>query len=372
MSQDAPTDAATDETPDWHAIAWDYGKPSDGFVTLTSSIEPAGPDLGTTETPIDRFFVCSASDAPEIDPMAWTLHICGDAATTELTIGFDELLELPQVEQPAWLECAGNGRSLFTLVDGHEVPAENAHTGWMLNGMGLATWTGPTLRSVLELAGLGDDAAFVSPEGLDDANTEGERARMCLPLDKALDPATILAVTMNGEPLPRAHGAPVRLLVPGWVGAYSVKWLGELTVSTSWVPSWRADEYYVHRTPDGTITGTVTAHPVKSQLALDFPAELAAGTRELTGYARSGAGPITSVEWSLDGGDWHPAQLDPPAGPAAWTVFRLHVDLDAGEHTIRTRATDASGAVQPDSQPFHPYGVLWHSVIPHPVSVTHR
>ena len=353
---------------DWQAITWDYGKDAAGFVTLTSSLEPVEADLGTTETPIDRFFVCSGSDAPTIPTGTWSLRICGDAASAEVTLSWDELLALPQIEQSAWIECAGNGRSLFTLVDGHEIPAENAHTGWMLSGMGLARWKGPTLRSVLELAGWSDDAAWVSPEGLDVENTEGEPARMCLPLDKALDPTTILAVEMNGEPLPRAHGAPVRLLVPGWVGAYSVKWLGELTISSSWVPSWRADEYYVHRLPDSTITGHVTAHPVKSQLALPFPAELAAGSHQLHGYARSGEGAITSVEWQLDDGDWHPAQLDVPASPLAWTVFHIDVDLSPGEHTIRTRATDATGAVQPDHQPLHPYGVLWNSVIPHPIT----
>ena len=107
---------------------------------------------------------------------------------------------------------------------------------------------------------------------------------------------------------------------------------------------------------------------MKSQLALPFPAELAAGSHQLHGYARSGEGAITSVEWQLDDGDWHPAQLDVPASPLAWTVFHIDVDLSPGEHTIRTRATDATGAVQPDHQPLHPYGVLWNSVIPHPIT----
>lgn len=348
---------------------WDYGKPADGFVTLTSSLEPTSADLGTTETPIDRFFVCSGSDAPRIASDAWALRICGDAAATEISIGWDELVALPQIEQSAWIECAGNGRSMFTLLDGHHVPAEQAHTGWMLSGMGLARWKGPTLRSVLELAGWSHDAAWVSPLGLDIDNTEGEPARMCLPLGKALDATTMVAIEMNGQPLPPAHGAPVRLLVPGWVGAYSVKWLGELTISASWVPSWRADEYYVDRLPDGTITEPITAHPVKSQLAIPFPASLHPGPNHLHGYARSGHGEITSVEWQLDDGDWHAADLDTPVGPLAWTVFRLDVDLTPGKHTIRTRATDASGAVQPDQQPFHPFGVLWQSVIPHPITV---
>ena len=88
-------------------------------MQLTSSLEPDGADLGITETPIDRFFVCSGSDAPSISTAEWTLRIGGDSAGRQLIIGYDDLLALPQIEQSAWIECAGNGRSLFTLVDCH-------------------------------------------------------------------------------------------------------------------------------------------------------------------------------------------------------------------------------------------------------------
>ncbi len=348
----------------------DYGKPNEGFRRLTTSLETTSGNLGTTETPIDRFFVCSASSPPTIRSDDWGLTIDGDAVGEPVAINFAQLTALPQTTVTAWLECAGNGRSMFTLIDGQEIPAENSHTGWMLNGMGLARWQGPRLSDVLALAAVTDGASYVSPVGLDYDNSEGEPARMCLPLSKAMDDATIVATHMNGEPLVPAHGAPVRLIVPGWVGAYSVKWLGGLTVSTTWVPSWRSDVYYVHRTPDDVITGPVTAHPVKSSLALPYPAALPAGQQEVIGYARSGEGSITQVQWSIDGGPWQPAALDEPAGPHAWTVFRFEADLSPGEHHIRTRASDSSGAIQPEHQPFHPYGVLWQSVIPHPVTVT--
>lgn len=348
----------------------DYGKPIDGFTRLTTSLETVHGDLGTTETAVDRFFVCSASSPPSISTDDWTLTIDGDAVRHPVIIDFRQLTALPQVTINAWLECAGNGRSMFTLVDGREIPAENAHTGWMLSGMGLARWHGPRLADVLALAEVSDDAAYVAPVGLDVANSEGEPARMCLPISKAIDESTIVATHMNGAPLVPAHGAPVRVVVPGWVGAYSVKWLGGITVSADWVPSWRSDVYYVHRTPDDRVTGPVTSHPVKSSLALPYPAALPAGGQELFGYARSGDGSITGVEWSVDEGPWQPARLDEPAGRHAWTVFRFETDLSPGPHRIRTRATDSSGAVQPEQQPFHPYGVLWRSVIPHPVTVT--
>lgn len=348
----------------------DYGKPTFGFTRLTTSLETTKGHLGTTQTPLDRFFVCSASAAPKLPIDDWALTIAGDAVAEPVTIGFDQLISLPQVEVTAWLECAGNGRSMFELIHGEHVPAENAHTGWMLGGMGMARWKGPRLRDVLALAKPTGNAAFVAPVGLDVENTEGEPAKMCLPLDKAIDDATIVATHMNGDPLTRAHGAPARVIVPGWVGAYSVKWLGGFVVSKSWVPSWRSDVYYVHRTPEDEITGHLTSHPVKSSLALPYPATAVSGPQEIMGYARSGDGAITEVMWSLDDGPWLPAKLDEPEGPYAWTVFRIDVDLQPGEHVLRTKATDSTGQSQPERQPFHPYGVLWQSIIPHRISVS--
>lgn len=346
----------------------DYGKPIEGFNRLTTSLEHRDPDLGTTETPTERFFVCSASEPPAVNIEDWRLVVEGDAVAEPVTVDHNRLGSLPQVEMSAWLECAGNGRTMFTEIDGLQIPAENAHTHWSLRGMGQARWRGPRLRDVLALATVDPDAEYVAPVGLDCESTEGEPASMCLPRDKATAETTIVATHMNGEPLLPAHGAPARLLVPGWVGAYSMKWLGRVVVSKRWVPSWRADHYYVDRTPDGTITGPVTSHPVKSNLALPYPATVPAGSAEILGYARSGAGPITEVSWSLDNGPWHPAVLDRPISAQAWTVFRVSLDLSAGEHILRTRATDSTGAAQPHHQPFHPYGVLWHSVIPHRIT----
>ena len=121
------------------------------------------------------------------------------------------------------------------------------------------------------------------------------------------------------------------------VGAYSVKWLERIDVSAQWVPSWRADEYYVHRDIDGQAVGPVTAHPVKSQLALPWPAPLPPGRHTLKGYARSGHAPVEQVEWRLDDGDWAEVRLRPlDLGRWAWTPFEIDIDLGPGEHTIRT------------------------------------
>ena len=241
-------------------------------------------------------------------------------------------------------------------------------TPWSIGALGQAEWEGPSLRNVLELAGLSDRAAWVAPVGLDHDNPEGESVRMCLPANKALDLDTIVALTMNGERLAPAHGAPARLVVPGWVGAYSIKWLDSIEVSSTWVSSHRADEYYVLRDELGGAVGPATAHPVKSNLALSWPAILPVGPNSIDGFARSGAAPVREVHWCLDDGGWHEAELLPPAGRWGWTPFRLETDLTAGDHVIRTRAIDASGATQPEIQPPHLDGVLWHAVTPHPIT----
>ena len=347
----------------------DYGKATTGYRKLGTSLEPTTADLSDAATPLDRFFVCTAGDAPQVDAESWSLQIAGDAVAKPVTISLEALLSLPQHEQTVWLECAGNGRMLFESVGGQPTATGPEHTQWQLNGMGIASWRGPRLSDVLALAGPQDGAAFVSAVGLDADNPEGEPIRMCLPIDKATADDTLVALAMNGRLLPRSHGAPARLLVPGWVGAYWVKWLDEITVSSTWVPSWRADHYYRHRSPENVIGDPITVHPVKSSLALPLPARLAPGTHEIFGYARSGHAAIAHVEWSLDGGEWSDASLDPSLGPNAWTVFRITVRLDGPEHVIRTRATDAAGNVQPIEQPHHPYGVLWQSIIPHPVAV---
>lgn len=349
--------------------AGDFGKSIDGFDIRKTSLEPVDPDLGRAQTPVDRFFVCNAGAAARVDRSRWTLALDGDAAATPVGLTFDDLCALPWVELDAWLECAGNGRRLYESVAGHLRPPEALDTHWGTGAMGMARWGGVRLADVVALASPTRDLAWVSPSGLDVDNEDGEAVRMCLPADKALDPDTLVALEMNGEPLAVAHGAPARLLVPGWIGAYSVKWLGRLELSTAWVPSYRADTYYRRRDPDGTDRGPATVHPVKSTLALRWPAELHSGRSMVHGYARSGAAPIRVVEWSVDDGPWHDATIGPLPGRWGWTPFHFTVDLEPGDHWLRTRAFDATGATQPEVMAHHPNTILWNAITPHPVSV---
>lgn len=348
----------------------DYGKPDDGMRRHTTSLEPATMDLGAERTPVDRFFVCSGSDAPRQSIDGWKLTIGGDAAASEMTIDWDMLQSLPQRELGAWLECAGNGRQMFALAGGHPVSPEVIDTPWTLGGMGMAQWTGVALRDVLDLAGVSPDAAWIGAVGADHDNVEGEPAAMCLPLAKALDVDTIIAVSMNDEPLVAAHGHPARLIVPGWVAAYSIKWLSKLVISASWVPSWRADVYYRLRTPTGDDLGPATAHPVKSCLALDWPATMAPGPSELRGYARCGTSEIDRVEFSVDGGPWAEAKPTRSLGRWGWQPFTCAWVAEPGEHEIRTRAWNRAGETQPDTNDAHPNTILWNAVTRHPIVVS--
>lgn len=349
--------------------AQQYGKPVDELRLIGTSAEPATLDLGTDQTPIGRFFICAMSPAPDVAPAEWSLQIDGDAAMAPRSVGIDELRALPQRRVRSWLECAGNGRAMFEVSGGYERPEALTDTPWTLGAMGMATWVGPTLASVLELAGVSEDAEWVGPVGLDVDSTEGAPASMSIPVAKARHEDTLVALEMNDAPLLRAHGAPARLLVPGWVGAYSVKWLDRLEVSSTWVSSFRSDVYYRHRNADGEDQGPLTSHPVKSTLALPWPAEIQSGSTVIRGYARCGTAPIERLEWSVDDGPWQDISFAPATDRWAWQPFEFTWEAPVGAHQIRTRATAADGQTQPDSQPYHPNTVLWNSVTRHPITV---
>ena len=340
-----------------------------GYRALGSSLEPLQADLGIDRTPTDHFFVCSVASPPPVDRASWRMRIEGDAAATPTEIDWQTLSQLPRHDIDAWLECAGNMRRLYELVDGHPAGDADTDTQWMLNAMGSGRWSGPRLRDVLALAEPNESLEWVATTGLDAENGEGEAPAMCMPASKAVSDETIVALEMNGAPLEPEHGSPARLVVPGWIGAYWVKWPARIVLSQNWVRSWRADVYYQRRTPDGDALGPATTHPVKSSLALPWKAELLAGRTELRGYARAAGQPINNVDYSIDGEPWQPAELVGPNGDWTWSPFRFEWRATPGAHVIRTRATAADGSTQPAHVPYHPNTVLWNAIIPHPVTV---
>ncbi|SPJ32707.1 sulfite oxidase [Kushneria phyllosphaerae] len=309
-------------------------------------------------TPNRQFFVRSHFDIPELEAADWRLTLTGDALSREHSLRLADLERLPRVSVIRAIECAGNARACFARDFG--TAAEGAQ--WGQGAVGVAEWSGVRLRDVLALAGLEDGAFHVLPEGLD----SGRFARP-LPIDKALADDTIVALAMNGEPLPIDHGFPARLVVSGWLGAASVKWLGRLEVSRDALNTYWNTQDYTLAGPDYPAEGEadgipITTMPVMSLVDLEDDARLGAGDTILRGRALSGEGQITAVECRLDDGAWQNATLHTPNIAGAWVCWSLTCQLDAGHHVLQVRARDDRGHEQPDSMIWNDHGCLYNAV----------
>jgi DMSO/TMAO reductase YedYZ molybdopterin-dependent catalytic subunit len=328
-------------------------------------------------TPVDRFFVRDHTSTPVLDAGSWRLRLFGSGlrgaptAAKPVEFTYRDLRELPSETITAVLECAGNGRSFFTGQQGQAVSG----TAWKLGAVGVARWRGVRLATVLARAGLTRHAVDVLPEGLDPDYVTGGvnlgKVRRPLPVGKALQDV-LLAYEMNGQPLPPDHGFPVRLVVPSWAGISSIKWLGRIEVSeTPLVSPWNT-RFYRLLGPDHPAEGTLlTQQVVKSAFELPWGAALAAGRRHvLSGRSWSGHGRIRRVEISTDGGTWAPAKPVGPALDRGWLRWEFPWrPREAGAYTLRARATDVTGAAQPDVAPYNTQGYLFGAVVRHPVTV---
>ncbi|MEZ5831962.1 MAG: molybdopterin-dependent oxidoreductase [Dongiaceae bacterium] len=351
-----------------------------GFKVLAdSSLEAPLSNQRGYFTPNDRFFVCNENPTPVVDASRYTLVVEGDAVNNRLELSYEELRAMEQKTVLAYLECAGNQRMLFETVLGKRLNKRPhmTETLWGLGGVGMAEWRGVPLKDVLERAGVKPQAVHVCPVGLD-GNSEDDGVRCPMPVAKALQPETLLALEMNGQPLPPDHGFPVRVLVPGWVGTYSIKWVGRIIVSSRFLWVHRNTELYVLTGDDWPAESylpakgaSISEQTIKSSLALDWPAQLTSGRQTIFGYARSPDSEIRSVQWSADGGaSWMSADLLLPNIRYGWVNFSLTWDAQPGSHVLMTRATDRAGRTQPLSIPFNHGGYLFNMVHPHPVIVT--
>ncbi len=302
-------------------------------------------------TPEPHFFVRSHAPPPEIDPSAFRLSVEGLVARP-LALSLGDLAGFPARETTATLQCAGNRRAEMSAVR----PVSGVP--WQTRALSTAVWRGCALADVLARAGVRPEAAHVEFIGLDSCKTEKGETPFggSIPLDKALDPAVLLAWEMNGEPLPAAHGFPLRAVVPGYLGARSVKWLGRVVVRAA--PSdnfYHADDYRL-LPPDARPTDSERGFPLGEMsvnaaiLAPEDGAHVAAGTVGFTGYATAGGTrTVERVELTTDGGaTWTEARFLDPARPGAWRRWAAELALADGPHTVAVRAWDSAANTQPE------------------------
>ncbi len=350
--------------------------PPEWFVNFGTNAEmrwDAVGDLGYT-IPNERFFVRNHTSTPTIDAATWRLRIDGPALRKgPAEFSYPDLLRLHSREITAFVECAGNGRSFFGSQQG--TPA--AGTAWGLGAIGVARWRGVPLSVLLDRAHVDPKRAVdVMPEGLDATVVAGGvdqgHVRRPLSIGKALDDA-LVALEMNGEPLPPDHGFPARLIVPGWIGVASIKWLGSILVSDAPLTSyWNTVQYRFTGGDYPADSPPLTEQVVKSAWELPRPATLPAGVPvTLRGRSWSGHGRIRRVEVSNDGGaTWHRAHLRGPNHRSAWVRWSIPWrNPEAGAYELLARATDDRGDTQPDTVPFNANGYLFGAVVRHALTV---
>ena len=333
--------------------------------------------LNDDVTPTARHFVRNNSGIPERtvrkDLHGWKLVVDGEVHK-ELALSMDDLARFPQVTMEVVLECAGNGRSLFEpKVSG---------TPWQRGAVACSEWTGVRLRGVLQAAGLKPTAVYTGNYGEDVPNDGSEPFSRGIPIEKAMDEGTLIALKMNGEILPAAHGFPARLIVPGWIGSAMQKWLNRIWVRDKVHDSEKMSGYS-YRIPAYPIAPgdkppvedmrIATAWRVKSLITrpephLEFGMGVPVKTR---GHAWAGENRIDKVVVSTDFGlRWQETKLIPPSNRYAWYHWETELTFtNRGYYEIWARAYDDTGASQPFTQPWNPKGYLGNVIHRVPVSI---
>jgi sulfane dehydrogenase subunit SoxC len=321
-------------------------------------------------TPLGLHYLLIHYDIPAVDAAAWRLEVRG-RVERPLSLSLEELRERPSVTRAVTMECAGNGRA---RLEPHVVSQP-----WLLEAVGTAEWTGVAVVDLLHDAGVAGDAVEVLFTGLDRGVEGGvEQAyQRSLTLEEAGD-RPFVAYAVNGEPLPPQHGFPLRLIVPGWYGMTSVKWLARIDAIAEPFDGYQQTTGYrmrAHEDDPGTPVTRIMPRALMVPPGIpDFMTRrrfLPAGPCELMGRAWSGWGPIEAVEVSVDGGGtWAPAELGPPPETDAWCSWRLAWVAEPGEHELCCRARDAAGNEQPVDAGWNVGGYANTSVQRVPVTVS--
>lgn len=323
-------------------------------------------------TPSEQFYVRGHFPVPAIDPSAWQLTLRG-AVQRELSFSLDDLRRMPTVTRAVTLECAGNGRILLSpSADGVQ---------WHLGAVGTAEWTGVPLRSLLDVAGLAAGAQDIVFEGADHGTPKGT-PRPPYPIayshavPAAHADAVLLAWAMNGEPLSREHGFPLRAVVSGCYAMVSVKWLARILVlAQPFQGYFKTTDYAFWDQVDGLpVQRPLFALPLKSQIARPTAGQIlrAGSSFPVTGAAWTGHAPIERVELSADGGlFWHCAEILDPHQHGVWRRWRWQWQVPArpGSYTLISRAVDSEGQTQPAARDPRFGSYCIHHILPVPVTV---
>lgn len=338
-----------------------FGKRDDLVVHQT---DPFNAETGVKSlihpvTDTDAFYVRGHGPVPEIAPHEWRLRVHG-LVERELSLSLGTLREaFRERTVTATLQCAGNRRAGLIAI--REIPRE---APWGPGATGTATWTGVALADVLGLAGPLPGASEVGFEGADSCpeTRPVERFGGSIPLDKARRSEVLLAWSMNGEPLAPVHGAPLRVVVPGYIGARSVKWLERIELRRDPWPGYFQHVVYrlvpAEGTPGPGVGMPLGLVALNSDILSPRDGDtVTAGPVEVRGYAFAGGDRyVARVDVSLDGGaSWRQAELLEDLGRWAWRHWRTIVNLAPGEHELLVRAWDSSAATQPED-----HATLWN------------
>ncbi len=298
-------------------------------------------------TPVGLHYLLIHFDVPDV-PADWRLQV-GGHVDRELSLSLDLLRERPLVRRIVTMECAGNGRA---RLDPHIVSQP-----WLAEAVGTGEWGGAELASVLEEAGVRDGGVEVLFGALDrgiDGGVEQAYERS-LTVAEALDGEALLAYELNGEPLPPQHGAPLRLVVPGWYGMTSVKWLERVTVLDRPFDGYQqAHAYRFRRSEDDEGEPITRMRPRALMVPPGVPEFMTRrryvepGPCVVEGRAWSGAAPVAAVDVSADGcRTWTAAALEAAPDRWAWARWTWTWDAGPGDHELACRARDADGNEQP-------------------------
>ena len=327
--------------------------------------------LDDAVTPAERMFVRNNGIPPDtrnIDPLDWTLDLAGEACARPTQLALREIKErFQQVTLQLQVECGGNGRSEF------HPPARGNQ--WTTGAVACPKWTGVRLKDVLDHCGVTDEAVYVAYEAAD-MHLSGDPTKQPIsrgvPMSKALEPETLIAWAMNGEPLPPLHGYPLRLVAGGWPGSVSGKWLKRILVRDRVHdgPKMGGQSYRVPCdpvAPGATVADEdmciIESMPVKSLITHPRSGDHHEHGKPIAvrGHAWAGDLAVAQVFTSIDfGATWQLADLEPPVNRLAWQHWSTAITIPgSGYYEVWARAVDATGRSQPVVLPgWNPRGYL--------------